>query len=389
MCSSDLRQQRYGAELYRYWAFYPGGALPPKLIFLLPLDVRKILLVQLAGQSLIQWLLLLPVTLLMLVAMGWWIVRLHRWRQRRPDLSGFVTQLLGVLAVLPLLLLVWAWQWYAITWINLIGPREEAALVIVRLLQGLLLSTLAYLSAESVGQLVTTRRFRTPDGAVQLERRQGSGQILTIARLLGVLAAMALLMQTGQDLGLTSLTLLGLASVPALAISLGTQQLIRDIADGFSLLLDGQLRPGDRCTIGTSKSGIIKGRIDSLGMRSMRILQDDGSVLALPNSQVAGSVVTNHRFTSSTPLKLSLPISDASLSRLPQLLEQARAMLAACPRLESANAELEPGDNGWSLSLKGTWAADLPKAELSATQEQLYLQLIDLTHPPVVAAGAD
>lgn len=52
-----------------------------------------------------------------------------------------------------------------------------------------------------------------------------------------------------------------------LAISLGTQQLIRDISDGFSLFLDGQLKVGDNCTIGTPKSGKIDGAVLSMGIR--------------------------------------------------------------------------------------------------------------------------
>ena len=71
--------------------------------------------------------------------------------------------------------------------------------------------------------------------------------------------AMAIFVQAARSLGLTSVTILALSSVPALAISHGTQQLIRDIYDGFSLLLDGQLRVGDRCSIGTGMSGQIVG----------------------------------------------------------------------------------------------------------------------------------
>lgn len=381
----DNLQRRYGADLYSYWALIPGGALPPKLFMLQPLAVRRFLLTPMAGQSLLQWVLLIPGTLLVLAAAVWWIRNLRRWQLQRGELQGVVPHLLGLLAVLPLLLLVWAWQWFAIDWINLIGPREAAVLVIVRLAEGLLQAVLVFLLAETGGQLVALRRHRDLSGVRTLARRKGSGQILTLARLVGVLGAMVVLIRTGQDLGLTSLTLLGLASVPALAISLGTQQLIRDIADGFSLLLDGQLRGGDRCTIGTSKSGVIKGRIASLGMRSMRIRQDDGSILSIPNSQVASSVVTNHRFSTLTPLQLTLPIVAEALPQAQALLEQARRLLADSPALEEARADLDAGDAGWSLRFRGSWSSDLSVEEQRAAQEELYLQLIQLTHPGAAA----
>jgi MscS family membrane protein len=243
--SPELRR-RFGADLFVYWALAPGGAVPPKLFFRLPVAVRRQLLQPIAGQSWLQWLLLIPISLL---------------------------ALLGVLG----------WQWFAIDWINLIGAAQATTLLVSRLLQGLLQALLLYLLAETLGQLLVVRGMRLllaprmPALSQPVLRRQGAGQILTLCRVIGVFAAAVAVIQTGRDLGVSSMTLLALSSVPALAISLGTQQLIRDMADGFSLLLDGQIKTGDACTIGTSKSGEIKGVIRSLGMRSMRIQQADGS----------------------------------------------------------------------------------------------------------------
>ena len=372
---------RYGADLYAYWALLPGNGLPPKLFLALPLPIRRALLFPISGQSLLQWLLLAPMTLTVLVGMVWWVLRLRRWQGQRGSPVGLEPQVVGLLELLPLLLLVLFWQWYAIEWINLIGPRQAAALVIVRVAEGLLQALLAYLVAETIGQLITLRRVRDAADSTRLERRKGSGQILTLARLAGVLASLAVLIQTAQDLGLTSLTLLGLASVPALAISLGTQQLIRDIADGFSLLFDGQLQAGDHCTVATSKSGVIRGQIASLGMRSTRIRQEDGAMLSLPNSQMAGSVVTNFRFREADLLQLSLPIAPELLPGASSLLGQAHQLLANCPELSGGSAELEATDTGWNLQLQGRWDSPLAKADLSAAKQRLYLQLIQLTHP--------
>jgi small-conductance mechanosensitive channel len=256
----------------------------------------------------------------------------------------------------------------------------------VRIAEGLLQALLAYLVAETFGQLMTLRRVADGAKGTRLERRKGSGQILTLARLAGVLAALAVLIQTAQDLGLTSLTLIGLASVPALAISLGTQQLIRDIADGFSLLFDGQLLAGDHCTVATSKSGVIKGQIASLGMRSTRIRQENGAMLSLPNSQVAGSVVTNFRFQDAELLQLSLPLAAELLPQTPLLLEQASQLMANCAELICGRAELEASDAGWNLQLHGRWDNSLAQDDLSAARQRLYLRLIQLTHPGSIAS---
>ena len=144
-------------------------------------------------------------------------------------------------------------------------------------------------------------------------------------------------MQGARSLGLTSVTILALSSVPALAISLGTQQLIRDISDGFSLFLDGQLKVGDHCTIGTPKSGKIDGTVLSMGMRSICLRLKNGSQLSMPNSQVAGSVVTNHSLRSAEPIELRRSIPKLETQALADLQNRAQALLTGTQDLASAS----------------------------------------------------
>lgn len=149
-------------------------------------------------------------------------------------------------------------------------------------------------------------------------------------------------MQGARSLGLTSVTILALSFVPALAISFGTQQLIRDSSDGFSLFLDGQLKVGDHCIIGTPKSGKIDGTVLSMGMRSICLRLKNGSQLSMPNSQVAGSVVTNHSLRSAEPLELRLSIPKLETQALADLQSRAQALLTAPQDLASASTAKGP-----------------------------------------------
>ena len=126
-----------------------------------------------------------------------------------------------------------------------------------------------------------------------------------------------------------------------MAISLGTQQLIRDISDGFSLFLDGQLKVGDKCTIGTARSGEIDGTVLSMGMRSINLSLTNGSQLAIPNSQVAGSVVTNHSIRSAEPLDLKLSLPKLETDALALLKGRAEVLLAEAEGLDGAEAHLD------------------------------------------------
>ena len=380
--------RRFGADLYTLWALLPGGVLPPKAFLLLPLPLRSQLLTVYAGQSLLQWLLLIPVTLAAMAAIAWWLWRIRRWQKQHENREGPIPRLLETAAIVPLIALTFGWEWYAIDWINLFGERQEAVLFISRLIHGLLEALLVYLLAETIGQLISIRRtsllelIKTP----RPDRRQGSGQILTIARCVGLIGAIFVAIQTGRDLGLTSVTLLALSSVPALAISLGTQQLIRDIADGFSLLLDGQIKPGDQCSIG--KGDEIKGTIQSLGMRSVRLQKDDGSILAIPNSEVASAVVVNHNLSASQRCGLTLALEPEQRNALPHLLAQARDLLASYPELLKGDATVKSHDQGLSLVVSGTWREDLSSKESKAMQEQLLLQLLHLLNPAGAPASS-
>jgi len=112
--------------------------------------------------------------------------------------------------------------------------------------------------------------------------------------------------------------------------------LIRDISDGFSLFLDGQLKVGDNCTIGTPKSGKIDGAVLSMGIRSICLRLNNGSQLSMPNSQVAGSVVTNYSLRSAEPLELRLLIAKLESQALADLQSRVQALLTATQDLASA-----------------------------------------------------
>ncbi len=369
-------RHRFGGDLYVTWSLLPGGALPPKWMLRLPAPWKHWLVNQpVGGQSLLQWLILLPSTALGL-ALG--LVLLQRLRDQfrlSLDHLGRRPYWQRVALLLPLLPLITLWRWFCIDWINLTGDRALVVLVSARVLNMAVAMPLLYLLAEALGQSVIRQRQRQEDGSVVLVRRKGAGQLLTIIRVIGLTAAATVLVQGARSLGLTSVTILALSSVPALAISLGTQQLIRDISDGFSLFLDGQLKVGDQCTIGTPKSGKIDGRVLSMGMRSISLRLKNGSQLTMPNSQVAGSVVTNHSLRSAEPLEMRLAIPKLDTQALTDLQRRAQDLLTESQDLARAEAHFDHGDGQWWLHVQGRWSAQLASSDLPQRRDRLYLAL--------------
>lgn len=369
-----LRRQ-FGNNFYIYWAYNPGGLVPPKLYLLLPETVRRVLDTPLLGQSYIQWLLLLSVTL-GIGGMAVWLVlgaKAYLARtsaRRRPLRYWWLTARL-----LPVPLLAWAWGDISITWINLTGVNELAVVVVQTLFVYTSGAAIAYLLFESLGQQLALRRSRTAAGTLVWTRRKGAGQMLTILRLGGVMAAATVMVAGGQALGLTSVTLLAVSSVPALAISLGTQQLIRDIAEGFSLLLDGQVRVGDKVSIGTPKSGQIDGVVESIGMRSVTLRLKNGSLLSLPNSQIASSVITNHSQRTRNRFELRLKLSEQRAAQLEESLTQARATVSTCEGVLNSEVHLDQREGDWFLVVGGEWSDDLSSSEIARRRDSLFLRL--------------
>lgn len=367
---------RFGGELYVTWSLLPGGALPPKWILRLPISWKHPLVETVyGGQSLVQWLIFVPSTILALALALASINCLHQ--QFRMSTAGLDRRSywarVGLLV--PVLALIDLWRWFSIDWVNLTGDRALAVVVVAQVLHIVVAMPLVYLLSEAVGQSLTRTGKRQAGGTVTVLRRRGAGQLLTVTRVIGIMLAVTVLINGARSLGLTSVTILALSSVPALAISLGTQQLIRDISDGFSLFLDGQIKVGDKCTIGTSKSGQIDGTVLSMGMRSINLRLKNGSQLAIPNSQVAGSVVTNHSVRTAEPLDLRLLLPKLETDVLAQLKTRAECLLSETEGLDKAEAHLDPAQEGWWLQVKGSWLPGLSSSELPHRRDDLFLAL--------------
>jgi small-conductance mechanosensitive channel len=108
------------------------------------------------------------------------------------------------------------------------------------------------------------------------ERRQA--QICTVSALLNsvlgyVLLFVGLLSILGA-LGVNLAPVLATAGVTGLAISLGAQQIVRDVLNGFFILVEDQFAVGDEVTIDG-----VHGVVETVGMRITRIRDDqkDGS----------------------------------------------------------------------------------------------------------------
>jgi moderate conductance mechanosensitive channel len=76
-------------------------------------------------------------------------------------------------------------------------------------------------------------------------------------------------------------SILTLGAALALVVSFAAQSLVKDLVNGFLILLEDQFRIGDQIRTATAA-----GRVENLNLRITQIRSDDGNLITLPNSLI-------------------------------------------------------------------------------------------------------
>lgn len=142
--------------------------------------------------------------------------------------------------------------------------------VLVKLLALLVDHLFSHLGRNQDDEMV--KRADTLKGVVR--------SVITIA--LVTIALMMVLGNLGLDIG----PILASAGVLGLAIGFGAQQLVRDVINGFFILMDDQIRVGDVVSI-AGQSGMV----ESVNLRLTRLRDLSGNVHYVRNGEI--TVVTN------------------------------------------------------------------------------------------------
>jgi len=126
---------------------------------------------------------------------------------------------------------------------------------------------------------------KDPLQAAEIKKRaQTLGNILRDA-LLTVFSFVALLMILGE-LGIQLAPLLATAGIGALAIGFGAQSLVKDVINGFFIILENQYRIGDVIDVAG-----VSGLVESITLRRTVLRDLEGRVHFVPNGEI--KIVSN------------------------------------------------------------------------------------------------
>lgn len=117
-----------------------------------------------------------------------------------------------------------------------------------------------------------------------------TGQVRTLAGVITSVGIFIILfvaaLQALSILGLNLGPLLASAGIAGLAIGFGAQTLVKDVINGFFILLEDQFNLGDVIRIAG-----VKGTVEAMSLRRTMLRDDDGTLHLVPNSEI--QIVSN------------------------------------------------------------------------------------------------
>ena len=146
-----------------------------------------------------------------------------------------------------------------------------------------------------------------------------------LARVLGPIVFGAVLAYGASDLGIPALGIVAGLGVGGIAVALAAQSTIDNLFGGLSIFADRPFRIGDSIQY-SGEHGIV----ESIGLRSTRILGDNGSIAVVPNGHLARISITNVTAIEQTSLTFVLKIkSDSTPEQITRCMEELRERAVA------------------------------------------------------------
>ena len=133
------------------------------------------------------------------------------------------------------------------------------------------------------------RRLETEDSI-------GKHLLPLISNTLKVFAAVVAVLLTLQNLGLNITSLIASLSIAGLAVSLAAQDTLANLFGAVAMLSDKPFRIGDRIKVDN-----VEGVVESIGLRSTRVLSAEGHIVSIPNKIINNATITNLARPSGAP----------------------------------------------------------------------------------------
>jgi small-conductance mechanosensitive channel len=165
------------------------------------------------------------------------------------------------------------------------------------------------------------------------QKEQRAQTLAAVAAGLLKFTAYAIAGLTGlEQIGVNTAPILGSVAILGLAISFGSQNLVRDVVNGFFILIENQYAVGDFVELGGRS-----GTVEKINLRTTQIRQLDGTLHVVPNGSIS-SVANQTRDWARTVVHVGVAY-DADLSAVEATINSVGDELFADPAWSSSLEE--------------------------------------------------
>jgi small conductance mechanosensitive channel len=183
---------------------------------------------------------------------------------------------------------------------------------------------------------VVTRRLIPPAGSESSGRiaRMREQHVKTMAGLLysagTAIVIVGAFLTALPEFGFNVTPIAAAAGLASLSVGFGAQHLVRDLINGFFIIIEDQFAIGESVKIGT-----VIGRVEHLTLRRTVVRDIQGAVVSIPNGEIL-QVANLSRDWGQVFVDISIPMeasSDAALAALERVCSELRADVSWSPVL--------------------------------------------------------
>ncbi|MBG1262040.1 mechanosensitive ion channel family protein [Nostoc commune] len=161
--------------------------------------------------------------------------------------------------------------------------------------------------------LISSGALLTPESSERLQLRVSTFSGVTKSIATGICVGVGFLLAL-VSLGIDIVPLLAGASLVGVAVSLASQNLIKDAINGFLIILEDQYALGDVITVGD-----VGGLVENLNLRMTQVRDSEGRLITIPNSEIKVVANLSSRWSRAD---LTIPIAyQADIEKALKLIE--------------------------------------------------------------------
>ncbi len=357
------------AGFYQFYISTPGWLLPLKWLQGLPSWLDAVYW----DQTLWQW---IGLGISLLIAF-WIPYRSFRWNWRRIATLDSPQRTWSMLLppIITIASLV-AVSYVVDKWINITGQLLLTGLIILEIIFWMMVALMIFLFGNALAETIIASPRINPRGL-------DASALRIVFSLLGLTIGTIVLILGLEQVGISLIPILAGLGIGGLALALAARPTLENIIARLILFADRPVKVGEECRFGEQEGIILE-----IGLRSTRILAENGNIISLPNSHFSELELANQSRRDRILLRHTVGLRyETTSEQLRYVLVNLRSMLLAHPKLLQEPAEvrfMKYGDYSLDVEIfayvdTGDWF------EFRGIQEDVLLRVKDI----VEAAGTD